>query len=77
MGRMASETLWRKGSVRRRADLAIRDIDVIADFPQRLTLWALGHHGTRDVDTDPSAKTHRIEKDGTVAPDFLDVAVRV
>ena len=66
--------VWR---VRGRTDVAPRRVDVVANFAHRLAFRSHGHHGTRDVDTDPSAITHGIEQHRAVVPDFLHVAARV
>ena len=65
------------GVVRGRADVAPRRVDVVANFAQRLAFGSHGHHGTRDVNADPSAIAHRIEQYRPVVPDFLHVAARV
>ncbi len=74
---LASEVLgWIRG-IGRRTDIAVGRVDVIANFAQGFAFGALGHHGTRDVDADPSAIAHGIEQHRAVVPDLLDVATRV
>ena len=64
-------------SVRGRTDVAPRRVDVVANLAHRLAFRSHGHHGTRDVEADPSAIAHRIEQHRAVVPDLLHVAARV
>jgi hypothetical protein len=74
---LASNPLgWVRG-IRGRTDVAPRRVDVVANLAHRLALGSHGHHGTRDVDADPSAIAHRIEQYRTVVPDLLHIAACV
>jgi hypothetical protein len=74
---LASDPLgWVRG-VRGRTDVAPRRVDVVANLAQRLAFGSHGHHGTRDVDADPSAIAHWIEQHRAVVPDLLHVAACV
>jgi hypothetical protein len=52
-------------------------IDIGADLTQRLALCPQLHHVTRDADTDPSAKAHRVEYHRAVGAELVDIAVLV
>jgi hypothetical protein len=66
--------VWR---VRGRTDVAPCGVDVVANLAHCLAFGSHGHHGTRDVDADPSAIAHRIEQYRTVVPDLLHIAACV
>ena len=74
---LASDPLgWVRG-IRGRTDVAPRRVDVVANLAHRLAFGSHGHHGTRDVDADPSAIAHRIEQYRAVVPNLLHVAAGV
>jgi hypothetical protein len=73
----ASDPLGWVWGVRGRTDVAPGRVDVVANFAHRLAFRSHGHHGTRDVEADPSAIAHRIEQDRAVVPDLLHIAAGV
>src|SRR5215211_7658486 len=73
----ASDPLgWARG-IRGRADVAPGRVDIVANLAERLAFGSHGHHGTRDVNADPSAIAHRIEQHRAVVPDLLHIAACV
>src|SRR5687768_16662623 len=74
---LASDPLgWARG-IRGRTDVTPGRVDIVANLAERLAFGSHGHHGTRDVDADPSAIAHRIEQHRAVVPDLLHVAACV
>src|SRR5918993_4778082 len=74
---LASDSLRGIWSVGRRPDVTPRRVHIVSNLAEGLAFGSLGHHGTRDVDADPSAITHGIEQDGSVIPHLLHVATGV
>jgi hypothetical protein len=74
---LASDLLGWAGGIRGRTDVAPGRVNVVANLAQCLAFGSHGHHGTRDVDADPSAIAHRIEQHRAVVPDLLHVAACV
>jgi hypothetical protein len=74
---LASDPLGWVWGIRGRTDVAPGRVNVVANLAERLAFRSLGHHGTRDVDANPSAIAHRIEQYRTVVPDLLHVATCV
>ncbi len=72
-----SEAFGRVRGICRRANVTPRRVDVVANLAQALAFGSHGHHGTRDVDADPSAIAHRIEQHRAVVPHLLHVATGV
>ena len=60
---LASDPLGWARRICGRTDVAPGRVDVVANLAQRLAFRSHGHHGTRDVDADPSAIAHGIEQD--------------
>jgi hypothetical protein len=59
------------------ADVAPGRVDVVANLAQALAFGSHSHHGTRDVDADPSAIAHRVEQHRAIVADLLHVAACV
>ena len=74
---LASDPLGWARRICGRTDVAPGRVDVVANLAQRLAFRSHGHHGTRDVDADPSAIAHRIEQHRAVVPDLLHIAACV
>ena len=70
----ASDSLGWVWSIRCRTYVAKCRVNVVANFTHRLAFRSHGHHGTRDVNADPSAVAHWIEQYRAVVAYFLHVA---
>ena len=74
---LTSDSLGGIRSVGSRPDVTPSGVDIVSNLAEGLAFGSLGHHGTRDVNADPSAIAHGIEQDRPVVPHLLHVATGV
>ena len=60
---LTSDSLGGIRSIGRRPHVTPSGVDIVSNLAEGLAFGSLGHHGTRDVNADPSAITHGIEQD--------------